>query len=534
MEKDVKRSLFETIRKDTSSYITSILGKVWLIYGYISILSVISTMIKKIVTERFAGSTPRVLLATENILVSNAFLLYGLLTNTYIVVISSKTMRSYNQISNIINLSGINIVIYDASEYWQSFFVTLKHKVALIDSEYLLANDKNINFVTLSFGEMLQVKEKDNPIGMSVMSSGSTSDEMLYHLPYDMVYEQMMNFTSFYKERTETTFAIIGKWNQLFGYFALFPLFYAHTGSYIKVGHRFYFYSEAQKLRNEISNFTFEFSVIMFSNELRKVWDHVLLEINKNKWVFKLNKYGWTKRILSFFTVRKLESFFHKRVKSIHIVNDDLGKDAKDVLKISKIEFTSSYGALETANFIAYKNNLLFTDSKYIMLSGGLLPSSTTNKYKYVLFNEDGGEEGILHLMSEDKTINTHDQCCYIDEVRYSETEEIFVCFLDKEGRSLSDMPAFSYGEEIRHGMRDSLLIRDIIIYKKDNNIYLLIEPRRELIDLQLLPYSSFIAFAKEVKEDLNQFLPMPIKAHAVLNFNRFRTESGRIALRLL
>ena len=534
MEKDVKKFLFETIRKDTSSYITNTLGKVWLLYGYISILSVISTIVKKIMTERFNNHTPRVLIATENILVSNAFLLYGLLTNTYIVIISSKTMRSYKQISNLINVSDINIVIYDASEYWQSFFITLKHKVALIDSEYLLSNDRNKNFVTLSFGALLQVKEEDNPIGMSAMSSGSTSGEMLYHLPYDMVYEQMMNFTSFYKERTETTFAIIGKWNQLFGYFALFPLFYAHLGSYIKVGHRFYFYSEAQKLRDEISNFSFDFSIIMFSNELRKIWDKVLLETNKNKLVFKLNKYGWVKRIINLFTARRLESFFRKRANSIHIVNDDLGKDVKDVLRISKIVFTSSYGTLETANFIAYKNNLLFTDSKYLNLSGGLLPSSNTNKYKYILYNEKESDEGILHLVSENKVINTHDQCCFIDEVMYSETNEIFLCFLDKEEHCLSDIPMLSCGEEIRHGIRDSLLIKDIVIYKKNGNIYLLIEPRKELIDLQLISYLSFIEFAKELKEELNGFLPMPIKAHAVLHFNRFRTESGRLIMHLL
>jgi len=532
MEREKRRSLFNLIRNDVSSYIYN--G--YILYGYTHILAVILDKIKKIKSSKGDSFVPRICLVTDNILVSNAFFLYGMLTNTYLLIIPTKLKDFQLSIANFIQSSNCNIIIHDGSQLFdKKMFIgnkiyieanSLLTKQSKSDTNEILDQIKGKSFASFS-----SVIVNNSVFG--VVSSGSFHSNRIYDISYDMVYERMNSFREEHQAATLPNTILVGKWAQMFGFFSLYPIL---NKNHIR---RYFLFNEIEEyVESSIFKSNFMHSLLIFSSELRKAWDDVVLEMNKRKFIFNLNKYGFMRNIINFLLAKKLERKYLLRVLNVHIINNDFGNDAIDVFRISCCKFTSSYGTLEAANFIAYKNNLLFTSDKYRYLYGGLIKK---NHFKYAsiaMANTNDAGFGELFFINNDYPVEsfTEDMCSMISENMFEEDGN-FLCYHGKKGTELGSSNHI-YAEDAVKSFKDSLLIRDIFIHyfsvKQAKTNYLLIEPRKELLDLHIVKYYEFNKFIKDLVDRIEDSLNIRIKSKMVSSFNQFRTISGRIALYLL
>ena len=515
------RKILSAVKSDLGSYTEHNNNINRVFYGYKHLLFVLLNNIRLVLTPK--DRPVRILLYTDSIMLANAVTLYGMITNSLVYDVPNN--KSHSFVLNTALMFDVDVIVTNMNIKDTHSFGA----IPILDN--ILSESQPYRAVPLN---MERFNISSHIGGIYVLSSGTTRKEGWIFVSFDTMFKAMENYRDMKDASTpyrSSHYILFGKWEQMFAFYALLPIILI-DGTIKR--YTFYTGESVEKMNSILEDTNSHFrEVIIHSDRMRRIWDHVLLETNKFKFVFNMNKSKFFKSIVRYLNALRLERFFTKRVKDVHIINEDFGIEAIDVFRTSNICFTSSYGAIECANFIAYKNNRLFTNHYFSNLSGGILPSThilainlsdfTGNGINNLTITNDNGE-----------IVSLNDIVTFID---VADERMPYLAFLSKNINecilSDDDMPAM-YSDEIAKHFKDSLLIRDLASYKKDGKTTLLIEPRRKLMDLQLISFENYVAFVKEFMVRLDTEFNIKVDNYAIISFNSLRNESGKLAKYLL
>jgi hypothetical protein len=506
------KKMLNLVKSDLNSYIEYQTNNKHLMYGT---KNGVGSLISKINNCKINNTgNLRILLVTDDILLSNIVILYGIISNQFIYIVPKNKGNWF--ISNSILSLDINLIIGNISNV-NTYGIPVINGINYAEEAPL--NMSKFNIDVEQYG------------GVYVLSPGSFDHEKYYFVSYETMIRAMENYIDMdlrYKPYSLNNIIIIGRWEQLFAFYSIMPilmkpgeikrLVFCNDGNIEKMYNIFRDHGDSYK------------QVIISPYDMRKIWDHSLLEVNKRKFVFKLNEYNFFKSIIRYITAVKIEKFFTKKIRDVHIINDDMGTDVLDVLRTSKITFTSSYGTLEVANFIAYKHNALLQESEFGILSGGELP--TKHELNFEIKSFPFKEEGNFILRDIDgREVDSNDVCAVIS---LPDDKEFLAYFGKNSKLFFNDQSEKMYFDLFRKTFKDSLLIRDVLIYHKDSKIILLIEPRRWLLDMQHISFNQYTAFIKSFIAEISERFNITVGSYAVISFNAIKNNIGNIVLHCL
>jgi hypothetical protein len=288
--------------------------------------------------------------------------------------------------------------------------------------------------------------------------------------------------------------------------------------------------------------------VFISSNNFKKIWDNVLLEVYSNKFFFTLSKYWLTKWILNKIICSKIQKTFGDQVKKIHILNEELGFYVLDILKHSRIMFSSSYGFLEQGNFLAFKDPELFHHKDFIYKPGGTLLKDNDFLFKEVFIDEYNssktttgiiiGEACVKEEISTGivKSISSGDLGMMISNIPNQGDRKYLYIYGRKFRDPLSHKVSLDLVERF---LKDTLLIRDCFlrkhVYNSDVVKYeLFIELREDLFDIKHISWKDVQFTIKDIVNKLQDSAGIEIESYAILKFNGMRNIAGKLQYYIL
>jgi hypothetical protein len=521
-------------------------------YVWYSNLMLLVIRLDAMLKAKLKSKEPKIIVVSSDNLCKIIIFLYSLLTKTSTTFISPK-----HNISLIISSMSIrnsyNVLIIDAD-----VITRLKHverdegigiigNFAFLETSLLLleklsnnieescVSDRSDNIISTKLNEINKLVnrnlEKVNVPILSVLSPGTTSESSFVNLDFDTLQSNYVTLSTLLEIKEDDVIAIVADFES---YPTVFGLMNFIKGSRIIVSNEEI--KDAEDYIEEFKKTNVKPTMVMISsNKFKLIWDSIMVKVYSNKIYYALSKSILLSWISDIIVRKSLSKVFGKSVTRVHILNEELGFYCLDILKRSKISFTSSYGLIEQGNFFAYKNMHDFKDKETLRMPGGRIVNSVSFINETEIQTESDKKiigEVVLELNKP------------VDSMSHIVTDDLGILLKIKNKNYL-----YVFGRASRHFLpydkysldlterilKDQILIRDCLLQKVNTGEYnLIIEPREELLNSKFIGEDEFNQAVRSWANDFESLSGMKILNYAIVRFDAFKNIANKLEFYLL
>ena len=506
-------------------------------YGtlYCSLLALDQFIIKKIGTKE-----PYIVLISNNILFKSIIFIYCFITGTKLVMISPKFPTS-EIFSTILSKRGVNFLLIDNEillkikdtereeginilQFFKHVETTLKMLEILLEP----VDGEGIISLKLLFKKGNRKRLTDKPF-VSILSPGTTSQSSIVNVPYRTFGKSVSDLSYFMGLKSGDKVSVIAN-------FELYPMVYTILGllngtSFVQLEKDGETIS-SNELKESISTTNNKPNVFFISTDnFRYIWDGILSNVYSKKFLYYISKYNFLLFIVNYFIRREVRNTFGKQATKVHILNEELGYNILDILKCSKIMFSSSYGFLEQGNFLAFKDPSMLKDKNFMLKPGGSILKDTNVTIENLIFEGMKSEMQIGDICipeSERSPFIPSDDIGFFVPNISAQGDRKYLYVTNRKKRVLSD-PLNSLSL-LERSMKDTFLIRDCFIREVSSGQYeVFLEPREELLDTIGMTWEEYYNTIQKYLSKFKDTTSINISSFAILNFNGMRNIAGKL-----
>lgn len=511
----------------------------------------------RFVNSKVRNDEPFIAIVSSNILFKSIVFLYCFLTGTKLIMISPKFAIS-EIVNTLLSKRNINILFVDKEVLSEIENLEVKEGVNIIEffnyvgttlkmTEILLESDNNIEQYRnplASISKKGRVKNLLDTPSVSILSPGTTSESCITNIPYKLLGQSMADLSYFMGLKSTDKVSVIADFEFYPGVYTILGLL---NGIHFVLPEKDTDLSSGEELMEMISKSNHRPNVVFISsNNFKKVWDSILLKVHSKRCVFTLAKYWLTKWIVTCLIHKELYNIFGKQIQKVHILNEELGFYVLDMLKTSKIMFSSSYGFLEQGNFLAFKDPEVFGHKDYIYKPGGTL-------IKGVGFDDETIDKVVINKEEEFTTtanLSVGEICAVVEE-----SEHIVKTIKSTDiGLLIPNIPnqgdrkyLYVYGRKSRHlntthiqsldlierSIKDTWIIRDCFLQPycdgPDWKYKFVVEVREVLLDSKQVSWKEVEDTVRSLAEDFNKNSAIKLTHYAILKFDGMRNVAGKL-----
>jgi len=513
------------------------------------------TALDKYITNKLKNVDPfndaKIVVISENILFKSILFLYCFLTGSKLLMISPKF--SLDEIVNsILSRRDINVLFVDKEilsaieqleeleginilQFFGNIETIMKMLEIMGEQKYV----KNSQFINL-FKRGRTILTNDPNRSVSILSPGTSTSSGIVNIPYRLLGKSMVALSHFMGLKITDKVSVIADMEFYPGVYNILGLL---NGTQYILAETDATLTSGEELKEMFNNSEHKPTVLFISsNNFKVIWDTILFNVLSNKIWFAFSKWYLTKPIVTFRLNAELRSIVGEQVTKIHILNEELGCNVLDILKHSKIMFSSSYGFLEEGNFLAFKDPELFSHKEFIYKSGGTLLKTTNELYDKIYID---GSKGNGFITSTNLTVG---EVCLEEHNRLIRSEDLGM-FIKNVPNQGDRHYLFIYGKKRRHEddlreitepwltsldlfektLKDNWLIRDCFLQRnwdKDykNPVYnLYVEIREDLLDSRHMTWDNVREIIHTMATELDKTSMIRLSNFAILKFNGMR-----------
>ncbi len=518
-----------------------------LILYFSHLLQYINALHEYITFKRLKLEEPRFALISDNLFLKIIVFIYSLFTNSRLFIISPRfsiseityallSIRNLNILiadTKIIN----NIKIYEEEEGINilSFFKVVlytNHLFDVLNAEIDNNKDNISDFRVIRKLSTFKKITHDKAYQVSILSSGTTSFPSIVNLLYSTLCKTAFTIAFFTGLKPGQKVSILADFEEHPVLFTILGLITGVTQVQLTEDNEI---TSAKELKHSLNNKFKIDQLFISSTNFKVLWNDIMSNTYSNKFWYFLSSFKLTKWIVNYVLKFKIESVFDK-VKKVHILNEELGTYPLTILRKSKkIMFTSSYGYLEQGNFLAFKDPILFKHSKYSLLSGGTLLKTTSDHVFDVLIKSPNKDDrdvvNEIHSFDQINRILSSEDIGKLIENSKEQGDRHFLNVLGRKDRNpnYSDIMV----EEIEKVFKDSILIRDCVVVKKEllgkTEFHMFIEARIDVIDANGISFSLLNKTIANMLKTFYERTNINISKFAIIPFDGIRNIAGKI-----
>lgn len=493
---------------------------------------------------------PSIVLISDNLLTKIIVFTYTFITNTDLILISPKFTIAYivnailfNKKANVLildkNIENMilqfekeeNIIVLNYFKYVETTMSLIEKMNSIITNE----NEVHLNRLYKK-GINKTLTDSNHIAKVSIFTPGTSSEPSVVNVPYQVLFKSMKVMSHFMGLKTGDKISVITD-------FEFFPNIFTLLG----LLNGLFFIQPAEDIQSS-NDFIDQFKtsyhkpsiIVISSDKFKTIWDGILLKVYGNKILFKLSKIQLLSWIPIFFILKEIKKVFGKNVNKIHILNEELGTWCLDVLRKSKISFTSSYGFIEQGNFLAFKDPILFKHRNFYSKSGGTLLKDSEDIFESVHINENPtisnsvGEITVeTNVKNKRMVLLSEDLGTLVDNVQ-SQGNRKYLHVLSRKNRHLIYSSLTMKLDFIEKSIKDNILIRDCFLIRVENGYRLYIEPREDLLDTHNIKWDELNLAINLLIKETKDIQTIDIVGYAILNFKGFRNIAGKLQYYLL
>lgn len=411
-----------------------------------------------------------------------------------------------SKITQFENDEGISVMAF-----FSTYETVLSLSEKLLDSNNYIVDSESINAV-IRKGRT----NRDKHLSLiSVLSPGTSSEPAITNVLPNTIEESISNLAFFMGLKPSDKVSVIADFEFFAGIYTILGLltgvhFILPETDATKTG---------EEIRSDLVNSVYKPNVIFISsNNFKKIWDTITLNVYSKKLYFIMAKYWLTKGIVNCVIRKELRLILGHQVTKVHILNEELGFNVLDILKKSKIMFTSSYGFLEQGNFTAFKDPEVFKDKNFIYKPGGTILKDTEISETYLSSDDIG----------------------YVIPNISNQGDRKFLYVFGKKDRHVITTSSTNANtpslDLIERSLKDTWLIRDCFLQrisipgKDDEYTYnLYIEVRDALLDLKMISWQKTQTIIKTLATDLTYNSNIKITHIGILKFDGIRNVAEKL-----
>jgi hypothetical protein len=487
---------------------------------YSTVFTVISTL-DRYIESKVKNGDFYVTMISNNILFKSMVYMYCYFSGTKLLMISSKFAIS--QIVNTMLQQRGKCILFldnevlskirsferdegiDVMHFFSIYETVLSMSERILDSNNFLVDPEPINSV------IKKGHKKGYERGLiSTLSPGTSSEPTITNVLPNTIEDSISNLAFFMGLKPSDKVSVIADFEFFAGIYTILGLL---TGVHFVLPETDN-NTTGEEIRANLVNSHHKPNVIFISsNNFKKIWDTIILNVYSKKLYFIMAKYWLTKGIVNWAIRKELRSILGQQVTKVHILNEELGFSVLDILKKSRIMFTSSYGFLEQGNFTAFKNPEVFKHKNFIYKPGGTILKSTEEFGFYISSSDNGSLIPNISNQGDRKFL-------YI----YSHKDR---------DRGIQEAPSLDL---IERSIKDTWLIRDCflqrmsVLGKSDEYTYnLYVEVRDELLDSKMISWQRMQDTIKIVATELDRNSFIKITHMGIIKFNAMRNVAEKL-----
>ena len=515
----------------------------WSFMGFIC--SVIS--LDQFITEKIGKKEPYIVLVSNNLLFKSIVFIYCLITCNKLVMISPKFPTS--QIFNtILARRGVNFLLIDhdillkiKSEEKEEgidilqFFTYCETTLKMLELlDPVNKCDKEVSSQLRILFHKGRVKRTFGNAYASILSPGTTSQPSIINVPYKMFGKSILDLSYFMGLKTSDKVSVIAD-------FELYPTIYTILGllngtTYVQLTTDNEVLSHTE-LKEVIASSNHKPNVFFIStNNFRNIWDGILQHVYSKRYIYILSKYSLLLPIVNYFIRKEVRNTFGKQTTKIHILNEELGFNVFDVLKRSKIMFSTSYGFLEQGNFLAFKDPSMLKNKQFMLKPGGSIVKESNVEIKNIIFEGMKSENQVgdicINASEYSSDLSSGDIGLFVPNTE-EQGDRKYLYVTNKKYRA-STNPLSSI-DLLERSMKDTFLIRDCFIHEYFNTALntkeyeIFIEPRENLLDTVGMSYMEYYNSILHYLERFKADSKLNITKFAILKFDAMRNFAGKL-----
>lgn len=470
-------------------------------------------------------------LVSEKVVFKTIVFIYCFITGTRLIMISPK-FSPIEIISAMLSRRNLNVLFIDSTillklnHVAEEEHINFKQFFNCIETtsnvwerlQIIVQDDANIKFRRL-FMKGRASSLLNDEVGMSVLSPGTTSEPCITNVSYSIIGDSMRNLIFFMGLKPSDKVSVIADFEYFPGLYTILGLL---SGVHYVMPATDGELSSAEELKDSLAFSNHKPNVVFItSNNFKKVWDSIILKVYSNKYFFFMSKITLLSWIVDRIVLRELSLTFGKSIKKVHILNEELGFTVLDILKKSKIMFTSSYGFIEQGNFLAFKDPEVFKHKNFIYKPGGTLLKNNN------VFIESDGE---IYLKYGNRKINSEDMGIFIKNIP-NQGDRQYLQVLGRIIRATGDNTP--HLDLVEKSFKDTMLVRNC--YLRANNTpgketyTLCIEPRKDLLDIKHIGWDELNAAINLLALDIKKNVMLDVTNYTILGFDGMCNIVGKI-----
>jgi hypothetical protein len=505
---------------------------------------------KKLKTEE-----PCIFMVTEDFLIRTIVFLYALVTHIDLYIVSPKR-ETATIVNAMISRTGVNVIILDkrienaivAMESAEDMSVLRHFKYVETSGRLreLISDNDNLEYIgSNSPGSKIFKKGLTNIFSegattkkVSILSPGTTNMSSFANIAYPVLIKAAKIAAYFTGIKAGDKVCIIADFESFPGLFTVFPILTGAHLLYLKDND----IQSGEDLKEQLSEFKLKPAMVMITSaKFKRIWDSAILKVYSNRFMFWLAGFPLLERVPDYFVLREIRNIFGKSVNKVHILNEELGFSCINILRRSKIMFTSSYGFLEQGNFLAFKDPKLFKDRHFAFKPGGSILKNSEELFdnvvvankgpKYIKENRIVAELTVkVKLGDKLKELASEDLALFIQNIK-DQGERAYLYIFGRKDRYLSSGDVNASLELVEREIKDSLYVRDCFLIKiwGVNQYNLYIEPREELLAVHKIPWPELETIVQSVVNEITDEGLISISKYAILKFDGFRSHLDKI-----
>ena len=511
------------------------------------------------IANKLKNDEPYITIVSENILFKSIVFLYCFFTSTKLIMLSPK-FSTGEIVNTILSRRGINILFIDKemlsnienfeeeeginiTNFFNYIETTIKMLEIILDNKH----EQSVSQLTTMIKKgRRKILTNPFPTHISILSPGTTFEPCITNVSYNTLGKSMLALSYFMGLKPGNKVSVIADFEFYPGMYTILGLL---NGIQFVLPEKDTSMYSGEELKDMINKTDHKPEVIFISsNNFKKVWDTILLKVYSNKLLFMLSKYLLTKWIVNKILLREILTMFGKQVQKVHILNEELGFFVLDILKKSKIMFTSSYGFLEEGNFLAFKDPEVFKHKNFIYKPGGTLLKDNENFFNKVFINLEQGFISTSKLEVGEICVNVNED---EEDIKYIPSDDL--------GMLIPNIPnqgdrkfLFVYGKSARHkeddiyledqasldlierSLKDNWLIRDCFLQRNwenntDPTYNLFVEIREDLLDVRHISWEEIESTVRIMAMELDKNSSTRIDGYAILKFNGMRNIADKL-----
>jgi hypothetical protein len=393
---------------------------------------------------------------------------------------------------------GINVM-----HFFSTYETVLSIFERILDSNNFLIDPESINSV------IKKGRNNRNSL-ISILSPGTSSESSITHVLSNTIEDSISNLAFFMGLKPSDKVSVIADFEFFAGIYTILGLL---TGVHFVLPETDN-NTTGEEIRDNLVNSHHKPNIIFISsNNFKKIWDTIILNVYSKKLYFIMAKYWLTKGIVNWVIRKELRSILGQQVTKVHILNEELGFSVLDILKKSKIMFTSSYGFLEQGNFTAFKDPELFKHKAFIYKPGGTILKSTEEFGFYKSSSDNGSLITNISNQGDRKFLYIHSR--------------------KDRNRGIQEAPSLDL---IERSIKDTWLIRDCFLQRistpgKSNeytyNLY--VEVRDVLLDSKMISWQKMQDTIKILVTELDRNSFIKITHMGIIKFDAMRNVADKL-----